>query len=272
MAIGSYIELDVEQEKYYKKTLKKYQGTQSSIIATPYKFLSREQIAARKSRQWMTEISLVWKTYSPELKAIWKLYAQNIHRTGWSLYMQEYCYRKKYELAYPPDPPELHQMMGLKLSNPSGVGIVKAWRYDVVVTGQINVRFTYKKSEVAPTAGLPFRVKAEAFYFFEGQNLSEEYIFDAPAGNVDWAQVDFDFGTASRYYFELIITFELNDYQADVMIDNFVITDNIGILLDEPWHIKAGKYWIYQVKTRKMGWSFTPAIGAPYVEIVYTGS
>lgn len=272
MAVGSYIELDEEQEKSYAKTLKKYQGTQSAIIATPYKFLSREQIAERKSRQWLTEIAAAWALLDAPTKAIWKTYAANIHRTNWSLYCQEYSYRKKYDLSYPPLPTELHQMMGLQLSNPDGTGTVTAKRYDIVVQGEMTVIFSYKKTENAPTGGLPFRVHAIAYYFEEGENKSEEHTFDAPAGNVDWTQISFNLGTAGRYYFEVIVTFELTDYDADVIIDNFKITDDLGDALDEPWHIKAGKEWIYQVKTRKEGWEFAPAIGAPYVQIVYTGS
>lgn len=271
MAIGGYIEPDPLQVKDYNKTLKKYQGTKSSIIATPYKFLSREQIAARRSRQWLTEIAAAWKLLDVPTKAIWKLYAANIHRTGWSLYCQEYAYRKKYELSYPPLPTELHQMMGLKISNPTGTGTVKAERYDIAVQGVLNVKINYKKTELAPTGGIPFRVHAEAFYFYQGQNLSEEQTFDAPAGNADWTQINFTFGTASRYYFELIISFELTDYQAEVILDNFIVTDELGVAIEEPWHVKAGQSWLYQIRTRKEGWEFTPGIGAPNIEIVYTG-
>lgn len=272
MAVGSYIDLNVTQAAYYAKTLKKFQGTQSSIIATPYKFLSREQIAARRSRQWLTEIAAAWKVLDAPTKATWKTYAANIHRTNWSLYCQEYAYRKKYDLSYPPDPTQHHQMMGLQISNPDGSGTVTAKRYDIAVQGEITVTFSYKKTENAPTGGLPFRVHAIAYYFEQGENKSEESTFDAPSGNVGWTQEDFTFGTADRYYFELIITFELTDYDADVILDNFTIEDELGNALEEPWHIKAGQAWIYQIKTRKEGWEFSPGIGAPYIQIVYTGS
>lgn len=272
MAQGSYIDVPSLQDKAYKKALRKFQGTKSSIISTPYKLLSREEEKARKTRQWLTEIAAAWKLLDAPTKAIWKSYAANISRSNWVLYVMEYAYRKKYELSIPPSPTELHQMMGLKITNPTGSGTVKAWRYDIVITGPIDVRFSYKKTESAATSGIPFRVYCEAWYMEAGENKSETHTFDAPSGNVDWTQVNFSFGTSGRYYFELIISFELTDYQASVILDNFVVEDNIGELVDEPWHVKSGKTWYYQVKTRKMGWEFSPAIGQPYIEVVYTGS
>lgn len=272
MAIGSYINIPVLQRKAAANAMRKYQGAKSSIIATPYRFLSREQIALRKSRQWMTEVAAAWALLDAPTQAIWKSYAANILRNGWQLFMQEYCYRKKYDLSIPPTPNEYHQMMGLKISNASGSGIVKAWRYDIAVTGPISITFSYYKMQHSATSGLPFQVKAEAFYFNQGENLSESYLFEAPAGDVDWNTINFSFGTAGRYYFELIVSFELNDYDADVILDNFLIEDNIGVVVTEPWHIKAGKEWVYQIRTRKMGWEFAPAIGAPNFEVVYTGS
>jgi hypothetical protein len=219
----------------------------------------------------MTEVAAAWALLDAPTKATWKTYAANISRNGWQLYMQEYCYRKKYDLSIPPTPNEYHQMNGLKLSNPSGSEIIQAQRYDITAQGEMTVRFNYTKVENSETEALPFRAHAIAYYFEAGENKSEEHTFEAPAGNVSWNQVEFTFGTTGRYYFELIITFELDHYDADVIIDNFVITDDIGILENEPWHVKAGKEWVYQVRTRKMGWEFVPAAGVPYIEIVYTG-
>lgn len=271
MAIGSFIDLTAEQEKQYSKALRKYQGAKSSIIAKPYKILSREEISARKSRQWLSEIAAAWKLLSSATKLLWKTYAANIHRTGWSLYCQEYAYRKKYGLSYPPSPTELHQMYGLEISNPDGLSLISAERFDISVTGQITISFDYKKIERAEFSGMPFHVFCEAVYFHEGENLSDTYDFQADEGTTDWQHVEFTFGVDNRYYFEHIVSFILDEYNADVVIDNFVISDKIGVVVDEPWHIKAGKSWIYQVRTRKQGWQFNPAPGYPNFLVVYTG-
>lgn len=271
MSLSSYIDLTAEQEKLFKKMLRKYQGATAGIIATPYKFLSREQIAERKNRQWMTEVAASWHTLDTTIQAVWKANAVNISRNGWQLYMQEYCYRKKYELSLPPTPNQYHQMMGLQISNPTGSGVVQAQRYDIVLTGPISLSFNFKKVENAPTGGLPFRVHAIAYYFEGGENKYEEYTYDFPSGNLDWQNKSFSFGTSGRYYFECIISLVLDNYNADVVIDNFVLSDMDGTVVNEPWHIKAGKVWIYQPRTRKMGWEFSPAIGVPYIQVVYTG-
>jgi len=271
MAIGSFIDLTAEQAKQYSKSLRKYQGTKSSIIAKPYKILSREEISARKTRQWLSEIAAAWKLLDTGIKFLWKTYAQNIHRTGWALYCQEYAYRKKYGLSYPPLPTELHQMYGLQISNPDGLALVSSERFDISLTGPITISFDFKKIERAETSGMPFHVFCEAVYFENGANLSDTYDFQADPGTLEWEHIEFTYGQNDKYYFEHIVSFIIDEYNADVVIDNFKITDSIGVVVDEPWHIKAGKTWYYQVRTRKQGWQFEPTAGYPNIAVVYTG-
>ena len=271
MALGSYLDLPGAQEKAYKKIAITYQGTKSAIIQTPYRFLSREQIAALKSRTWMKDVAAAWKLLDAATKLLWKTAGAYSTTRGYSLFMSEYSYRRKNLMSLPPTPNQLHQLYGLKIANAGGSAIIKAQRFDIVVTGPITVSFNYNKIQRAVTTGLPFRCHAIAYYMDNGENKYEEYTFDAPTGNVAWVNEEFTFGTSGRYYFELIITFELNNYDADVILDNFLVTDNIGVLVSEPWKLKAGKPWVYQPRTRKMGWEFTPDFDYPEFQIVFTG-
>lgn len=271
MAQGSYIDVPALQEKNYKKALRKYQGTKGSIIATPYKFLSREDLAALKDRSFMKHVAASWKLLDTATKNLWKSAGNYSMTRGYSLFMQDYCFRRKYGLSLPPVPNQLHQMYGLMMSNPEGIEELRAVRTDIAVTGPITVSFNYKKIEHTPTYGQPFKVTADAVYFHQGDNLHEIQTYEANSGNEDWQSVSFTFGQASRYFFELITSFEASYYDADIIIDNFLITDQTGIVVSEPWKVKANKPWLYQVRTRKQGWDFFPTFGYPFNQLVYTG-
>lgn len=271
MAQASYIDVPALQEKAYKKSLIKYQGIKGSIVAIPFKNLSRSQLSALKSRTWLHDMAAIWASLDAPTKLLWKNYRASSMRSAWTYFVQEYSYRRKYGLSLPPDPNEFHQMHGLKLNNATGIGEIKAENFNIAITGGITVEFDYKKNEVAEASGPPFYVLAEAVYLLNGENISETYLFEADSGTTDWQNISFNFGTPGRYYFELVVSFVLDAYQASVIIDNFKITDSIGILVDEPFHVKAGKTWEYQIRTRKMGWQFTPAFTSPELEIIYTG-
>lgn len=272
MTLASFIDLPALQAKNFRKTLRKYQGTTGSIVATPYKILSREDLEALKSRTWLKDVAAVWATFDAPTKLIWKNNASNIGKTGWILFMSEYSYRRKYALSLPPSANALFQMYGMQIADSAGDQIITAERYDISVTGPIEITFSYKKIETSATGGLPFQVKIYANYFEQGENKQETYTWQAPSGNQSWQQVNFSFGTSGRYYFELITEFMLDNYQASAVIDNLKIEDSIGVVEAEPWHVKAGKDWLFQVRTRKMGWEFNMPFGPPYYQIVYTGA
>jgi len=267
----SYIDTTTQQQKDWAKIIKKWQGTYGTIVTQPHRVVSREEVLALKDRSWMKALAAMWKAFDAPTKLLWKTYGAYSSTTGYGLFMQEYCYRRKFGLSLPPETHQLYQMYGMLISNPDGSGLVQAQRYDIAVEGEITVSVNFKKIEREVTAGEPFTIHAIAYYFEQGENKSDETTIQIAAGNLDWQNEEFTFGTSGRYYFELIVSFILDHYNADVVLDNFVVSDDIGTVVSEPWKVKAGKTWQYQIRTRKQGWEFSPAVGYPYIEIAYTG-
>jgi len=237
--------------------------------ATRNKQTTRSAKASNKEKTYLPKASEVWGGYDTATKALWKSAGVFMGLNGWLYFCQKFSYHKKNGLSLTLTPNQTVQIYGLKISNPTGSGQVRAVREDIVLTGQITVAFKYKKTEILPPSGQSFRFHADLYYFKDGQNLVESHDWVSPSGNVDWTTISESFGTTSRYYFHSVVTFYLDDYNADVFLDNLLISDMNGDVYREPWKVKAGIPWDYTVKARKQGWVFTPSYSFPSFEIVY---
>jgi len=251
------------------KLLSAYDNQIYPTWATRYFHTTRSAKVANQAKTYIPGVRTVWATLDKPTKALWKSAASFMAWTNYQYYTAKYSYHKKHNLTFPITVNQNCQMYGLKLCNPSGLETVQAIRDDIVLTGQVTASFKYKKTEIEPAISDPFGFHADLYYFEGGENKIETHDWTAPAGNVDWTAVSESFGTTGRYYFHCIITFNLDQYNADIFLDNFLITDFAGDIYREAWKVKDGKPWDYFPKVRKEGWTFLPEYREPYFQIVY---
>jgi len=237
--------------------------------ATRFYHGTRSAKKQNKEKTYIPTIASVWKTFSPTTKALWRSCALFMKQTGYQYFTSKYAYCRKNGLNLNITPTVLHQMHGLMISNLDGSEIVQAVRDDIVLTGQISVSFVYKKSERDVSPIEPFNLYIEAYYFEGGQNKKDIYLWEAPGGSIDWSNVSFSFGVTSRYYFHVVFIWTLFYYDADVFIDNLLLTDMYGDVYREAFKVKAGKSWVYTPHYRKSGWEFYPQYVPPFFEVKY---
>jgi len=237
--------------------------------ATRFRHGTRAAKKANKEKTYLPSVRTAWNLLSPTTKALWKSCNAFAKQSGYLYFTTKFCYNRKNNLTLLPDPDPIHQLYGLKMSDPGGSEIVQMTRDDIVLLGQITVAFKYKKTEIDVAPIDPFNLFVEAYYMEAGENKVDEYYWEAPSGNVDWTAVQFSFGTTSRNYFHVICTWTLFYYDADVFLDNFLITDMLGDVCREPWKKLSGKEWVYTKHYRKAGWSFYPEYWVPWFDVVY---
>lgn len=237
--------------------------------ASRYFHTTRSAKARNQAKTYLPGARTVWATYDAVTKALWKTAGTFMKLNGWLYFTQKFSYHKKHGLTLTLTPNSTVQMFGLELFNPGGLEEVRATREDIVLLGQINAAFKYKKTENSPATTDPFRFHCDLYYFQDGENKVETHDWTAPSGNVDWTAVSESFGTTGRNYFHCVLTFYLDYYDADVFLDNFLISDGLGDVYREAWKVKDGKPWAYTPKVRKYGWIFSPNYAEPYFQIAY---
>jgi hypothetical protein len=257
----------------YEELLAKITAWFESLVyptwATRFRHGTRSAKKANKEKTYLPSVRDAWALLSPATKALWKSCNAFAKQSGYLYFTTKYSYNKKNGLDLAITPTSLHQLYGLKMSDPAGDEIVQATRDDIVLLGAITIAFTYKKTEVSEAPIDPFYLYVEAWYFEAGENKKDEYLWEAPAGNVDWTAVQFSFGTTGRNYFHVVCSFVLFYYDADVFLDNFLITDQLGDVYREPWKKLSGKEWVYTKHYRKAGWEFYPEYWVPWFEVQY---
>jgi len=256
-------------EPLLAKILAYFDQTIYPTWASRYFHNTRSAKAANKAKTYIPGARAVWATYDAATKALWKSAGAFMKLNGWLYFTSKYSYCKKHGLPMDITPDQVKQMYGLKISNPGGMDLVSMERDDIVLTGQVTIAFKYKKVEYSPTLSDPFRLHADLYYFKDGQNLIDSYDWEAPSGSVDWTAISFSFGQTSRYYFHCVITFYLDFYDADVLLDNFLVSDMLGDVTREAWKVKDGKPWAYVPYYRKAGWSFDPFYAEPFFQTEY---
>jgi phosphopantetheinyl transferase (holo-ACP synthase) len=251
------------------RILAHFDNQQYPTWATRFMHTTRSAKKANKEKTYIPAVRTVWATLDATTKALWKSCSAFMQQTNYQYFTNKYSYCKKNGLDLAITPTVLHQMHGLVLDSPSGSEIVQMTRDDIVLTGQLSFEFAYKKVErdVAPID--PFNLYIEAYYMEDGENKVDTYVWEAPAGNVDWNKVSFSFGTTSRYYFHVICTWTLFYYDAQIQLDNFKISDMYGIAYREAWKVKSGKAWVWQPHYRKAGWEFYPSFAEPFYRVLY---
>lgn len=231
--------------------------------------------AAKKTnleKTYIPGVRSVWATFTPAEKAAWSAAKGYTGYSNYQLFTADYSYRKKNLLSLPGTPNTTHQLYGLKISNPGGVETVRIRFHLKDLIGPLTIAFNYKKQQYSPPADQSFKFDAAAYYFDGGLNITETKSWTSPTGDVAWALVSQSWGTVGKKFFHLTIEFKLDNYDADVFLDNLRISDGTGAFYSDSFNKKVGKEWDYFAFYRKQGWAFDPLFAPPFFEVVYLDS
>lgn len=232
--------------------------------------LTRAAKAANKEKSYIPGARVVWASFSAPTKALWKSAAAFMQYSSYQYFTAKYSYAKKNGLSLVMTPDQVHQMHALFATNPDGLELVQFVRDDIVLLGQVTVAFKYKKIEYTGFYGAPFNLHIDAYYFEGGENKVDTYDWAAASGNIDWTAVQFSFGVTSRNYFHVVCTWSLDYYDADILFDNLLISDQLGPVHRQAFWVKAGKTWVWTPHYRKQGWAFWPSFTPAWFDVVYS--
>ncbi len=225
----------------------------------------------REKASRLKPIAASWKALSSSTKAVWRnaAYVTWGYYRGYRLFTADWNFRVDLGLSVPATPSMEHQLQGLKIKNAGGSANIFA-RYDCKdLVGQFDVNFNFKKIERTPSGTYAFKVQTTAYYFTSGGTGVQTDVYTAPSGNSNWGAITRTIGTAGRKYFHVVIIFTIQNYDADVYLDNFKITDSVGLIYKETWDTLEGAEWEFQRRVRKQGWQFNPSYALPYFEHSY---
>lgn len=228
---------------------------------------------SRDERSKLPMAGTAWKPLSSATKQLWNLAAYRAYNyyRGYRLFTADYIWRQKVGLSLPGTPDNTHQLFGLKMLNPGGAANIYARRDDKDLVGQINLKFSYKKDEITPSATKAFKVTCTAYYLTPGGYDTDVDTYTAPAGDRDWATLNYSFGTAGREYFHFKIVFAIDGYDAIIWLDNIVLSDANGEFFREGFNTENYEYWEPNMLYRKRDWQFNPAYIRNYFLHEYVG-
>jgi len=272
MAKVAHMMLPPEFQAIVNKILAHFDQMIYPTWATRNFHLTRAAKKANKEKTYIPGVRSVWATFTPEEKAAWKAAKGYTGYSNYQLFTADYSYRKKNGLTLPGSPYTTHQLYGLKVSNPGGGDQIRVRLHLKDLVGPLSISFNYKKGQYSPPDALSFNLEATAYFFDGGLNISDVKTWESPTGDVAWSLFTENWGTAGRKYFHLIVEFKLDNYDADVFLDNLKITDQNGIFYSDSFNKKVGKEWIYTPFYRKQGWAFDPGFAVPNFEVVYLDS
>lgn len=235
-----------------------------------YRF-ARSELERQKLRSNIQNASTTWNGLSTAQKESWRsaAYKAYQHYRSYRLFVADYNYRKGHGLSLPGSPSEFYQLFGLKLANPGGSLNVYAQRDEKDMVGPITIKVSFKKDEIAPSGTEKFIIATTAYYMSSGAISYDNDVYNCPAGNIAWNTLERSFGTAGRKYFHVLIRFTINNYNAEVYLDNFETSDQIGSFSAERWNTTDFKGWEPDMLYRKSGWTFGPSYTSPYITHQY---
>jgi len=258
-------------EELVNKILRWYDSLQYPTWAFSNKHNTRAAKKVLQEKTYLPGARDTWKGLSAVEKAAWKSAAAFDYRSNYALFCGDYSYRKKNGLSLPGTPDNLHQIYGLEMCDPDGLNEVIVQREDIVLAGPVSLSFNFKKDEISEPLAQSWGFDWTLYYFEDGENKIEYLNWEAPAGNLAWQNQSFTLGHAGQLYFHSVLTFYLEFYQANVFLDNLLISDATGDIYREAWKLNAKKQWIYTPQYRKTGWLFSPDYDTDFIKVLYLG-
>jgi len=234
--------------------------------------VTRKAKAVNVTKTVLPKVRDAWALLNAAEKQAWKDAVGYTGYNKYQLFTADFVYRRKNGLTIPGIPYTTHQLYGLKISNPGGSSQIRFRLHLKDLVGPLTISFNYKKGQYTPPADKSFNFEAIAYYFEGGLNISETNSWESPTGDVVWSLVSQSWGMAGRKYFHLTVEFKLDNYDADVFLDNLRISDGLGAFYSDSFNKKASKEWVYQSFYRKQGWAFDPSFEVPNFEVVYLDS
>ncbi|MDO9027521.1 MAG: hypothetical protein Q7U68_01480, partial [Candidatus Roizmanbacteria bacterium] len=194
---------------------------------------SRQAKYQLRRKTYLPKVKESWVALTDQQRKDWKTAGNFIKLNGWLLFTQDYSFRKKQGFDLPGIPSTFHEVYGLVISNLGGLELVETDYYTSNISGPITVSFSYFKNEYTSATGLGFGVEITAYYFEGGENKAENLVWIANLGNLPWLSFSQSIGVAGREYYLLKVAFFLDEYNADVGLDHFLIADTIGDIYRE---------------------------------------
>jgi len=241
---------------------------------------SRQAKYQLKRKTYLPKVKESWVALTDQQRKDWKTAGSFVKLNGWLLFTQDYSFRKKQGFDLPGIPSTFHEVYGLVISNLGGLELVETDYYASNISGPITVSFSYFKNEYALATGLGFGVEITAYYFEDGENKAENLVWIATSGNLPWLSFSQSIGVTGREYYLLKVAFFLDEYNADVGLDHFLIANSTGDIYREGfkktrllgWNGEKSYYyydWMYNEFDRNEGWDFLPKYSKKYYEVLY---
>jgi len=264
-------DVPVDYEALWAKMVRWFGRYGVPVFARKWFQTVRSRYEQRDDSSLLKDVANAWNVLSPVTRSGWDAAANACweYNRGYRMYSSDYIWRHRANLPAPEGAMIEHQLFGLRMLNPGGSLNIFMRRDDKDVVGQINVKFSYRKLEVTPNASFPFRVLFTGYYFEGGENKTDVETWSAPGGNVGWTMIDHNFGIADRNYFHIKIIFTIQNYDAEIFLDNIIWTDKNSEFYRE--HFNTDRYvpWVPNLLYRKRDWQFSPGFSTTYFQHIY---
>ncbi len=264
-------DVPAEYEELWNKIMRWFERNGVPIWCRQWFQNTRRGDRVRKEASPVSVIANAWNALSPVRKIWWDITAHVMwgYARGYRFFTTDWIYREVVGLYVPQIPSFHHQLFGMKMANPGGTNNVYMRRDDKDLVGQLTVKFAYKKAESVSSVVNAFRVTTTGYYFTQGSYDTDVDEFEAPAGNVAWNTIERTFGVANRKYFHYKIVFSIENYNAEVSLDNIVLSDQNGEFYKENFYTKRYRPWVPVLLYRKRDWVFSPTYSPPNFTHLY---
>jgi hypothetical protein len=242
MARSSYIQLTTTQEEAYYGALQSSDRFINPAIRKKINLLSVRRKKGISARSLLATCAEVWKNFSQLERDAWNTAGTYSYMSGWKLFVKDYCYRIKNDIAGVATPNNYHQALVGRLyigSPDTELKIIQPHPYAYYISKKV----TGKKGMFIPhlvqerlalpfTIGLSYKSDLVAvgddafakFYavvrrLYQGQNI--DYIVEIPLDfQTDWKTDSAVLSALVTSFTSYSLYFHLYNVQGNVYIDN----------------------------------------------------
>ena len=207
--------------------------------------LSRKRIEGLTRRSYLPAISLLWRSFSSEQKAVWKSIDPSTSQHGWRMFVSDQAKRIKFGISGTATPSSLHQSTvgkiliespatEIKLTQPHPesyyvnrkVSGTKSQYEPVLVSESFDLPLSLSisyKSDMVASGGDPFiKVFARIRHIYQGQNLDTDLVLDLNLSNA-WSSIDNSLSAVigDVVFYDLFI--HCHDVRGTLLIDKLLL-------------------------------------------------